>query len=554
MSKKPLVFSLIFSLFILSIQAQQWNGYTLLAAQNASTAILVDTNGTTFQSWTFASNKKTGYSSYMLPGGSIARAVSNAGNSLNGGGITGAIQVSDWDGNVTWDFVYSTSTYCLHHDFCPLPNGNFLLISYDVRTAAEITAAGSSVSHSMWLEKIIEVHPTGASTGDIVWEWHVYDHLCQNVDNTKANYVSSIIDHPELLNINYQNTAQTQDWMHMNGIDYDAELDQIVFSSHMLNEMYVIDHSTTTAEAAGHTGGNSGKGGDFLYRWGNPASYGGTGSADFNVVHDGHFVPAGCPHAGGIAGFNNNGISNSQSCVDIIDAPHVGFLYDVTPGSNMIPSTYSQRVACTGHSNNMGNSEQFPNGNMMICVAQTGLVYEIDPSGTTIWSKSNSGTIPQAHRYTACYLFGTPETPTISQSGNTLTSSTGSAYQWYLNGVAISGATSQSIDVTVNGTYQVAILNQTCSSDLSNAIDMAVAVNEISEIEFNVYPNPANDRIQLSGIPLNTTIQIIDYTGRVVKTVSNTKEVDVADLATGAYIVKVNQNNAFGTKVILIQK
>jgi serine protease AprX len=69
-----------------------------------------------------------------------------------------------------------------------------------------------------------------------------------------------------------------------------------------------------------------------------------------------------------------------------------------------------------------------------------------------------------------------------------------------------------------------------------------------------VYPNPANDRIQLSGIPLNTTIQIIDYTGRVVKTVSNTKEVDVSDLATGAYIVKVNQNNAFGTKVILIQK
>jgi hypothetical protein len=202
----------------------------------------------------------------------------------------------------------------------------------------------------------------------------------------------------------------------------------------------------------------------------------------------------------------------------------------------------------------MGSSEQYPNGNMLICVAQTGLVYEIDPSGTTIWSKSNSGTIPQAHRYSACYLFGTPETPTISQSGNTLTSSAGSAYQWYFNGVAIAGATAQSIDVTVNGTYQVAILNESCSSDLSNAIDMTVAVNEISEIEFNVYPNPANDRIQLSGIPYNTTIQIIDYTGRVVKTVSNTNELDVAELATGAYIVKVNQNHAFGTKVILIQK
>lgn len=541
-------------LLSLSVYSQQWDGYTLIAAQNASSAILVDTNGTTYHSWTFASNKKTGYSSYMLPGGSIARAISNTGNSLNGGGMTGAIQVSDWNGTVTWDFVYSTSSYCLHHDFCPLPNGNFLLISYDVRTAAEITAAGSSVNHSMWLEKIIEVHPSGATTGDIVWEWHVYDHLCQNVDNTKANYVANIIDHPELLNINYQNTAQTQDWMHMNGIDYNAELDQIVFSSHMLNELYIIDHSTTTAEAASHAGGSSGKGGDFLYRWGNPASYGGTGSADFNVVHDGHFIPANCPHAGGIAGFNNNGISNNQSCVDLIDAPHIGLLYDVTPGSNMIPSTYSQRVNCTGHTGNMGNSEQYPNGNMMICVAQTGLVYEVDPSGTTIWSKSNSGTIPQAHRYSACYLFGTPDTPTITQTGNTLSSSTGSAYQWYLNGVALSGATAQTIDVTVNGTYQVAVLNGTCSSALSNAIDMTVGVNEISQIEFNVFPNPAQDQIQLNGIPSNSIIQIIDYTGRVVKSVANTKVVELGDLPNGAYIVKVNQNNAFGTKVILIQK
>lgn len=132
------------------------------------------------------------------------------------------------------------------------------------------------------------MQPVGTNGGTIVWKWHFWDHLIQDYDATKLNY-GVVAQHPELLDINVGSTSG--DWMHVNEISYDAEKDLIVFSSHNLDELYVIDHSTTTTESAGHTGGNYGKGGDILYRWGRPANYDAPGSQVFNVVHSAIWIP-----------------------------------------------------------------------------------------------------------------------------------------------------------------------------------------------------------------------------------------------------------------------
>jgi len=473
MEKKYLYFSLFLTLFLSgNLRAQTYDGYTYYAPIGQNKAYLVDMSGNTYHTWTFTGS--TTYSTYLLSGGVVLRSVNHAGNSFTGGPISGEVQKVDYNGTILWDYVYSTTNYCSHHDICPMPNGNVLLIAYERKTAAEATAAGCSQSIEIWPDKIVEIQPSGTSGGTVVWEWHAWDHLVQNFDATKPNY-GVVASHPELLNINYNTT---KDWMHMNGLDYNAALDQVTFSSHALNEIYVIDHSTTSAQAASHAGGNSGKGGDFLYRWGNPAAYGTTGPEDFNVVHDAHWVPADNPtYPNALCGYNNKGGTGGKTCVDIFTPPYSGNNYTLTPGTAYAPSTYSWRTTYSGTvQQDNGNSQQLPNGNTLLCMGITGFIYEINPSQTQVWSKTVGTSIAQAFRYPPCYVTGTygataTATPSTITPGETtqlnVTVTGGVAYTYSWTSIP-AGFTSTlqnpTVSPTVTTQYFVTITNGPCSA------------------------------------------------------------------------------------------
>ncbi len=124
---------------------------------------------------------------------------------------------------------------------------------------------------------------------------------------------------------------------------YNAELDQIVLSVHNFDEVWVIDHSTTTAEAAGHSGGNSGKGGDLLYRWGNPAGLRRRHRRGPAVLRPARrpVDRRDCPGAGNILVFNNGPgrPEGNYSTVDEIVPPVDGSgNYALTPGEAYGPA------------------------------------------------------------------------------------------------------------------------------------------------------------------------------------------------------------------------
>ncbi|MBL7926838.1 MAG: aryl-sulfate sulfotransferase [Bacteroidia bacterium] len=547
-------------IFQYTTQAQQWGNYTLYSTSNGTSTYLIDTNSPaiTKKTWTHTTSTRTGYSSYLLPGGILLRTVSKSGNSFSGGPICGQVQKVDWNGNVIWDYVYSTTNYCTHHDICPMPNGNVLLIAYERKTAAQTNAAGCTQSIEMWPDKIVEVQPVGATGGNIVWEWHAWDHLVQNVNAAKANYQTSIVNHPELININY-NTQK--DWMHMNGVSYNPMLDQIAFSCHNLHEIYVIDHSTTTAEAATHSGGNSGKGGDILYRWGNPAAYGASGSQILNVTHDAHWNPENVPNPGFLCAYNNKGISSNASCGDQIDAPENGYNYTITPGSAFTPSSYTLRQASGGYNSNMGGFQVLPNGNILLTIATAGIIKEFGPSGNLLWSKTATGAVPKSFRYDSCYVFSpAPALPTVSLLNDTLHSSNAVTYQWYFNGYQIAGATNSYYVPTTNGNYKVRTTDVngcmfTYSTDYKFSTVTAIAANS-SNVDVTIYPNPSNGLFNIRMPNLaDFTVTVNSMLGSEILKQKNTYTIDLSMQPAGIYYVRItNALNQVSTQRITIQK
>ncbi|MDQ6763466.1 MAG: aryl-sulfate sulfotransferase [Bacteroidota bacterium] len=404
------------------------DGYVLFGVPNSPLVYLINRKGEVVHQWK-SNYGSSAVSAYLQPDGSLIQNVVDPDFPVfAGGGESGRIQKISWDSKILWDFEYATEEYLHHHDFAVMPNGHILAIAWEAKTAEEVAAAGRKPNMipkaGLWPDKIVEIVPDGQRHGNIVWEWHIWNHLVQDFDSKKANY-GKPANHPELLDFNVGDTVpplMTQAHMdsmrtnghvwrnqtpenegsevyHFNAIKYNADLDQIVFSSPNMSEIFIIDHSTTSKEAAGHKGGKYGKGGDFLYRWGNPKNYHHGDSADEKLFgqHDVRWIEKDKPGAGDLTVFDNDVPSASHipysAVLELTTPTDKNGNYFLEKNGTFGPEkpTWKYMAADTFSffSSFISGAHRMSNGNTFIDQGAAARFFEVTPEGKIVWEYWN---------------------------------------------------------------------------------------------------------------------------------------------------------------------
>jgi hypothetical protein len=412
------------------------------------------------------------------------------------------------------------------------------VIVWDRYTANEAISKGKNTNYGnsyLWSEKIVELQPVGSNSANIVWEWKLWDHIVQDFDNTKPNF-GVVRDHPELIDINYfPGQPTSMDWIHLNSIDFNTDLNQILLSSHTFNEIWIIDHSTSISEASSHSGGNSSKGGDIIYRWGNPQAYdrGNPSTKVFYGQHHATWIPQGYPNEGKIIVFNN-GLNRTgiYSSIDMIETPiNSSNDYPIGISSAYSPSSLYWRYTAVNpsdfYSSNISGVYPLSNGSFLITSGANGTFFEIDSTKQTVWEYVNpvtqNGILSQG---------GTPSNNLVFRSN---------FYPSTFPGF-IGKTMSQLGEIESNP-----LVPSICS--------LVLDLNESDKLlnEVKIYPNPFIDFVQIDiKKDIDFQIELTDVHGHQLMAFKNSSKLDLSSLSSGVYNISIftNEKGSVNFKLI----
>ena len=406
-------------------KAKAFEGYTLFGVGGRT--YLLDMEGRVVHTWPIGTNP------HLLDSGNILDASKD-----DPSGFQGFKEV-DWDGKIVWEYTEKREGYAPHHDWVRIWNKQLnapttLYIANKSITHDQAIEAGADPRKGPYREGQMDAIVEVDMQGKVVWEWWFFDHVTQDVDPVKSNFVGTgktVADHPGRININLPGRPLKRDWLHCNSMDYNAESGHVVINS-VQGELYVVDHDGTfvAGDAKASIAKAASKAGDFLYRFGDPARYAQgdpprvlenwesatSGHKQMGGAHDVHWIRPGLPGAGHLLVLNNGQYlfqctpqssameinpfldANERDSGKYVNPPDAGYrreTYD--KDTHNTPRQISKQViwsyrSVNSHSffSHIGSSTQrLPNGSTFICSDTEGHFFEVTADGQLAWEYIN---------------------------------------------------------------------------------------------------------------------------------------------------------------------
>jgi len=432
------------------------------------------------------------------------------------------IIVRDWDDNELSRTGYNATNVELVYEVIVMSNGHYLCLARENLTNAEFTAMGYEIDSGespRRIDMVLEIDP---DTETIVWQWNIKDHMIQQRNSSLENY-GIIADNPRkmdmdaILNFDWR---QGESFM-INGFDYNEELDLIALSVRKLSEVIIIDHSTTTEEARGDSGGRHGHGGDALFRWGNPMNYGQGDMSDRELFfqHNPNWIEYG-EHKGKLIMFNNGLSERTYSSVEII-SPSVdedGFFilpnnerYELTEEPISINALTFGPYFGSGYTS---GAKVMPNGNIYVTVGQSERLFEMTIEGEIVWEYNiaNAGYIYRSERYPKDF----------------------------------SGFDGR--DLSVSGTVESPPSDYNCQLFTTSVVDINVSLLDVSVINKIDFISVTSDENK------NFNYYLYNLNGQLINADQGdfNYEISTSDILTGMYYLRTERDGAGSTESIFI--
>jgi len=393
-------------------EANAMNGYTLFSDGTSTSSYLIDMQGYIVNQWDTeflvldnegsetSASQRPGLHDRLLDNGNLLRGFrpvmrDDEGNVITRpriGGSSGGVQEFDWDGNLVWQYILSTETTVQHHSFYRVQSGphagNTFILGWEKVECADATALGRNPgtcddAEGLWPDYIEEVNPAG----QIVWEWHVWDHIGDGPGQFNINALTD----PVILN-NY-------DWTHGNTVEYNSVDDYVMTNFRNWGELFLIDHGATFVEddPAASIAAAAGPAGEVIFRWGNPSSYGAGNAPRFNDDGDQQLFGSHCAVFLGSGDNTNFGTlgnllifdngwnrseGNRSRSVEI--APNMAD-WEATE----VVWSFQSGDQGSFYTAFQGATQRLPNGNTFITSTGEGHLFQVTPGGDVVWDFVN---------------------------------------------------------------------------------------------------------------------------------------------------------------------